>query len=177
MWWMYKIAGFNSSSQGNNYYWALSENDWQSISLINPINQSIKALYDVTTHVNDYNPGMFLTVATSHVNLWADVLWLVCLSPVVAWTWHVCEELSAVEHFSQWALQDLIDHTLLHVHQHRLWIQISEYEASTYISWLLYAEHMPMTPFHHSKTPLCNLNQWLPNLSLHRLQPWPWPWL
>lgn len=88
----------------------------------------------------------FATVATGHVSLWADVLWLVCLSPVVAWTWHVCEELSAVEHFSQWALQDLIDHTLLHVHQHRLWIQICEYEASSYISLLWNAEHMPLPP-------------------------------
>lgn len=63
-------------------------------------------------------------VASSHVSMW--VLWIVCPSPVVAWTRHVCEELGAVKHLSQCTLQDLIDHSLLHVDQHRLWIQICE---------------------------------------------------
>lgn len=170
MWWLYKMAGFNFSRRGKKNYLAL----WENYSL--PKHHTITTWYDATARANDCKQGVFrFSVATGHVSSRADVLRLVCLLPVVAWTWHVCEELSAVEHFSQWALQDLIDHTLLHVHQHRLWIQICEYEASTYIS--LYAEHMALTPWHHSITPLCNLNQWMPNCSFHRIQPWLWPWL
>lgn len=44
-------------------------------------------------------------------------------SPVVARTRHVGEQLSGVKHLPQRPLQDLVDHALLHVHQHRLQVQ------------------------------------------------------
>lgn len=45
-------------------------------------------------------------------------------SPVVTWTWYIGDELRTVKHFSQGTLQNLVDHTLLHVHQDCLLIQI-----------------------------------------------------
>lgn len=53
--------------------------------------------------------------------------WLLCVlyfgSPVVPWTWYIGEELGTVKHVSQGTLQNLINHTLLHVHQNCLSIE------------------------------------------------------
>lgn len=53
------------------------------------------------------------------------------LSPVVARTRHVSEQLSSVKHLAQRPLQDLVDNALLHVHQHRLQVQGNKRQWAT----------------------------------------------